>query len=229
MEKCDFLEKDYNLEKIAELVYAGKIQNYYTVASIDKQTKTILTKIGICKDTGIYEIEEILKNIDFDKKVSFKLKDNTINIEIPIYMSEYKTKELFEKTIKSIVNELIKSGYETGSFISGENNNIQIAQIGDDYLYVDEFEKDELTNDEDNKQIEYEQINEKLYIGFKGFLMVGVLSIVFYIVLGILNMPSYFAGALSLILAYFLYLYFARKLNKKTFSFVLKHIWELIP
>lgn len=229
MENCDFLEKDYDLEKIDRLVYAGKIKNYYTVVSIDKLTKTMLTKIGIYKNTGFYEIEDILKKLDFDKKVSFKIKKYIVEIEIPVYISEFKTKEIFTDVIDSIVDEFIKAGYKSGSFVSGENNNIQIKKIGDDYVYIDEFEKDDLTNDEDRKQIENRKINEKLYIGFKGFLTVGILSVFFYIVLSLLNLDEYFTGALSLLLAYLLYLYFARKLNKKTFSFILEHIWDLIP
>lgn len=119
MENCDFLEKDYDLEKIDRLVYAGKIKNYYTVVSIDKLTKTMLTKIGIYKNTGFYEIEDILKKLDFDKKVSFKIKKYIVEIEIPVYISEFKTKEIFTDVIDSIVDEFIKAGYKSGSFVSG--------------------------------------------------------------------------------------------------------------
>lgn len=218
MGKFDFLTEELGLRKIEKEVYAGKLQNYWTVVQIDtiNNAKICHLKWSAYRDGDAEVLKEFLDPLTSIRGVKVKVNGAVVEAKIPVPLTEKGFREKFDEVKDTAFSILDANGYRSGSFSSGtDDGTLSLFERGGAYFYITESEYHQFAADLEHEQEEEMYRSENILLGLIGVLGMAILGIIAYVLIGMAGYYVWIVPAALVFGSCAVYAKMAGKLSKK--------------
>lgn len=230
MQEFDFLENVYSLEKFADFIYAGRLQGFYTIVNITEENTLFKIKISVCNDDE-KKLADKLSKLNYKYDVKFECSTKMIFLDIQMKNKYEDSKKIFNDIIQKTLTMLINTTYTSGSFLSGESENLILTCIGQNYMYLTNEEYHQFMQEiKSQKKIKSNTDDEEnTAIGITLLYFIGFISIFSYMMLGKSEFFSICIHFITIMTSYFIYKHFAGKITKKSFLLTIIILSFILP
>lgn len=218
MGKFDFLTEELGLRKAEKQVYAGKLQNYWTVVRIDNinNAKICHLRWSAYRDGDAEVLKEYLDPLTSIRGVKVKVNGAVVEAEFPVALTEKGFREKFDEVKNTAFSILDANGYHSGSFFSGaDDGTLSLVERGGAYFYLTESEFHQFAQDLEQEQEEEMYRSENIVLGLIGVLGVAILGIIAYVLVGMAGYYVWIVPAALIFGSCAVYAKMAGKLSKK--------------
>ncbi|MDO4753687.1 MAG: hypothetical protein Q4A41_01665 [Bacillota bacterium] len=214
--KVEFMVEKYGLTEVSKDVFAGQINGCYTIFHFDVGAGTVQIRMSAVREDmeSDPELQTLLQSLKegIIKKVGAN--DRVIFAELAVPLTAAKLEEQVDRFYQEVTGYLNRSGYTSGSFLSGENDGtLSVINTNDRYLYLTDAEVRSFEEAMREKQLQEANKKERVFLGLIGATIGALIGGIVYLLIGMLGYWAWISSVIGYGLAYFGYRKFAGKIG----------------